>query len=243
MLTIHDLHILRGEGADAHHVFLPQLILRPGEVLAITGESGCGKSTLLEAIGLLLPPHQLKAFSLQKDEHTLDLAQLLREQQHQQLAHVRASQLGFVLQNGGLLPYLSVLDNIRLPSQLAGKEPDSALFVRITQALKLESLLQKMPAQLSIGERQRTAFARAIVHRPCLLLADEPTAALDPENAESMFTLFLQLVKEEGMMALVVCHDRHLVEAFQLPCLRAHFQSEGAGLSPLFTDRGSYFVR
>jgi len=243
MLRIHDLHIVRGQGSEAHHVFLPQLSLRPGEVLAITGESGCGKSTLLEAIGLLYPPHQLKAFSLQDNQHTQDIAQLLLEQQHQQLANLRARQLGFVLQNGGLLPYLSVQDNIRLPSQLVGTEPEPALFTRIIQSLKLSPLLKKMPAQLSIGERQRTAFARAIAHRPRLLLADEPTAALDPENAENLFTLFLQLVKEEGMMALVVCHDRHLVETFQLPCLRAHFQPEGTGLSPSFTGRGSYFVR
>lgn len=223
MLHIENLHIVRGEGTQAHRVYLPQLELRPGQVMAVTGESGCGKSTLLEAIGLLLHPSSITRFELNEAGQRLDVAALLHANRQAALAGIRARQLGFVLQHGGLLPYLTVRDNIRLPCQMLGIDPDKAMLARIIHALKLEPLLTKYPAQLSFGERQRTAFARAIVHRPRLVLADEPTAALDPYNAQQLFSLFIELVRQEGMMALVVCHDWPLVQRFDLPCLIARF--------------------
>jgi len=221
MLHIEDLCIVRGQGSQAHRVSLPQLALRPGEVMAVTGESGCGKSTLLEAIGLLLRPSHIGRFMLSQASGQRDVAALLNGDRQAELADMRARQLGFVLQNGGLLPYLNVRDNIRLPCQLLGKTPDKTLLNRIIDTLKLGPLLARYPAQLSFGERQRTAFARAIVQRPALVLAEEPTAALDPHNAQQLFNLFIELVRQEGMMALVVCHDWPLVERFGLPCLIA----------------------
>lgn len=222
MLHIEDLCIVRGQGVQAHRVVLPQLMLRPGQIMAVTGESGCGKSTLLEAIGLLLRPSQIGRFMLGQQSGKCDIAALLKTDRQSELADIRARQLGFVLQNGGLLPYLTVQDNIRLPCQLLGNTPDKTLLNRIIETLKLGPLLARYPAQLSFGERQRTAFARAVLHRPALVLADEPTAALDPNNAQQLFHLFIELVRQEGMMALVVCHDWPLVQRFALPCLIAH---------------------
>ncbi len=222
MLHIDDLCIVRGEGSQAHRVSLPQLSLRPGQVMAVTGESGCGKSTLLEAIGLLLRPSHIGRFTLGQNAGQRDVAALLNRDRQAELANIRARQLGFVLQNGGLLPYLNVRDNIHLPCQLLGQTPDKTLLNRVIETLKLWPLLSRYPAQLSFGERQRTAFARAILHRPALVLADEPTAALDPHNAQQLFHLFIELVRQEGMMALMVCHDWPLVQRFGLPCLIAH---------------------
>ena len=241
MLHIDNLCVVRGEGDQAHPVSLPQLRLRPGQVMAVTGESGCGKSTLLEAIGLLLRPASIGRFMLD-GETPLDVASLLTHNQQAELAEIRARHLGFVLQNGGLLPFLSVQDNIRLPCQLLGKSPDKAMLNRVVDALKLGPLLHKQPAQLSFGERQRTAFARAILHRPALVLADEPTAALDPHNAQQLFNLFIDLVAQEGMMALVVCHDWPLVQRFNLPCLVARPGSGASDLSGEQSQRGSHFV-
>lgn len=221
MLHIENLCIARGQGKQAHRVYLPQLRLRQGHIMAVTGESGCGKSTLLESIGLLLRPNQIGRFELYEHNQGFDIAALLNSDNQQKLAAIRARQLGFVLQNGGLLPYLTVRDNIRLPCQLLDIKPEKAMSDRIIDTLKLGPLLNKYPAQLSFGERQRAAFARAILHRPWLILADEPTAALDPYNAQQLFSLFIDLVREEGMMALVVCHDWPLVQGFGLPCLSA----------------------
>lgn len=241
MLDIDDLCVVRGEGESAHPVYLPQLSLRPGQVVAVTGESGCGKSTLLEAIGLVLRPASVGRFTLQ-GETLLDVASLLAQNQQAKLAEIRARHLGFVLQNGGLLPFLSVQDNITLPCQLLGMTPDMAMLSRVIDALKLGPLLDKYPAQLSFGERQRTAFARAILHRPALVLADEPTAALDPHNAQQLFSLFIDLVAQENMMALVVCHDWPLVQRFKLPCLIAHPGSGASDLSDEQALRGTHFV-
>lgn len=241
MLHIEDLCVVRGQGNQAHHVNLPQLTLRQGQIVAVTGESGCGKSTLLEAIGLLLRPASLGRFELH-DERQLDVATLIQSDQQDELANIRARHLGFVLQNGGLLPFLSVQDNIRLPCQLLGITPDHVMQNRVIDTLKLGPLLKKYPAQLSFGERQRTAFARAIMHRPGLVLADEPTAALDPYNAQLLFSLFIDLVAQEGMMALVVCHDWPLVRRFNLPCLVARPDSVTPDLSNAQTRRGTHFV-
>lgn len=240
MLQIDDLCVVRGQGSNAHQVYMPQLTLRPGQVMAVTGESGCGKSTLLETIGLLLHPSKIGRFELSEAMQRYDIAALLNNEQHNALAGIRARQLGFVLQNGGLLPYLSVNDNILLPCQLLGLTPDQSMLDRVINVLKLSPLLAKYPAQLSFGERQRAAFARAILHRPALVLADEPTAALDPYNAQQLFSLFIELVHQEGMMALVVCHDWPLVQHFNLPCLTA--QSAPLTASSQGKQGGTYFV-
>ncbi|MFJ4143152.1 ABC transporter ATP-binding protein [Pseudomonas sp. NPDC089734] len=217
MLRIKGLKVQRGSGADAHRVHLPELTLARGSVLAITGESGCGKSTLLETLGLLLAPEALEQYRLGGQ----DIAALLAADDQKALADVRARSLGFILQNGGLLPFLKVRDNISLPRRLLGLPHESDHVEQAIAALHLGSLLDKLPQQLSIGERQRVACVRAIAHQPQLLLADEPTAALDPHNARQLFELLLGLVDELGLSALVVSHDWELIDSFGLPRLTA----------------------
>ena len=124
MLDIKNLLVRRGEGALAHHVRLPHLQIGAGEILAITGESGSGKSTLLEAIGLLLAPVELERFRL-GPTHAQDIAHLLATDDQPALAAVRSRHLGFILQSGGLLPFLSVRDNISLPRRLLGMSAKS----------------------------------------------------------------------------------------------------------------------
>jgi len=219
MLDIKGLRVARGTGAQAHRVCLPALQLGHGEIRAITGESGCGKSTLLEAIGLLLAPQALTHYRLGR-EH-VDVCQLLQADDQSALAAVRSRQLGFVLQSGGLLPFLKVRDNISLPRRLLGLPSGSGHVEKALDVLRLQSLLDKYPQALSIGERQRVACVRAIAHEPQLLLADEPTAALDPVNARRLFELLLSLVQELGLTALVVSHDWALIDEFGLARLGA----------------------
>ncbi|MGL6242640.1 ABC transporter ATP-binding protein [Pseudomonas sp.] len=220
MLDIKNLLVRRGEGALAHHVRLPHLQVGAGEILAITGESGSGKSTLLEAIGLLLAPVELERFRLGA-AHDQDIAQLLASDDQPALAAVRSRHLGFILQSGGLLPFLSVRDNISLPRRLLGMPVKSAHVDHAVEVLRLQGLLDKQPQALSIGERQRVACIRAIAHEPLLLLADEPTAALDPHSARRLFELLLSLVSSMGLSALVVSHDWALLKDFGLPRLGA----------------------
>lgn len=225
MLDIKNLLVRRGEGALAHHVRLPHLQVGAGEILAITGESGSGKSTLLEAIGLLLAPVELERFRLgparSGGHEAQDIARLLASDDQPALAAVRSRHLGFILQSGGLLPFLSVRDNISLPRRLLGMSTQSAHIDHAVEVLRLQGLLDKHPQALSIGERQRVACVRAIAHEPLLLLADEPTAALDPHSARRLFELLLSLVSSMGLSALVVSHDWALLKDFGLPRLGA----------------------
>lgn len=215
MLAIQGMMVQRGQGAHAHRIRLPELSLAPGQCLAITGPSGCGKSTLLETVGLLLAPSELEGFMLGNPQQ--DVATLWRTQQQSELAMLRASDLGFVLQSGGLLPFLNVADNIALPRRLQGLPIKSERVRQAVNRLGLMPLMEKRPAMLSIGERQRVAFVRALAHEPKLLLADEPTAALDPHSARGLFALFMDVVEELQLAALVVSHDWALVETFGVP--------------------------
>ena len=212
MLAIKGMMAQRGHGDHAHRIRLPELSLAPGQCLAITGPSGCGKSTLLETVGLLLAPSELECFMLGKPQK--DVATLWRTRE---LAKLRARDLGFVLQSGGLLPFLSVADNIALPRRIQSLPIKSDRITQAVDRLGLIPLMEKRPAMLSIGERQRVAFVRALAHEPQLLLADEPTAALDPHSAHGLFALFMEVVKELQIAALVVSHDWALVETFGVP--------------------------
>ena len=211
MLHIRDMDIRRG-GPQGFYVSLPGLTLRSGEVAALTGPSGCGKSTLLEMIGAILRPGSLGAYQLSER----DIAAPLLAEDEPALAAFRARELGFMLQHGGLLPWLSVMENITLARRLAGLTTRSSWLETAIDTLGVRHLLKSLPSRLSIGERQRVAFIRAIAHQPRLLLADEPTAALDPDNASRLFALIVDMVRTLDMTAIVVSHDWQRVEQYGL---------------------------
>lgn len=224
LLEIRDLAIHRGQW----HIQLPELHLAQGELKAITGASGCGKSTLLELIGLVLKPEQLGCYRLGEQ----DIGQWLQTDDQARLADTRAQQLGFVLQSGGLLPFLSVQQNIQLPRRMLGLSLHSDAVAQAVDCLGLKPLLHQQPAQLSIGERQRVAFVRAIAHEPALLLADEPTAALDPPQARRLLELMIELVQGLNMAALLVSHDWALVQDCGLSRLAAQTTAGGSCFVP-----------
>jgi putative ABC transport system ATP-binding protein len=212
ILDIQDLEVSRGGVGQAYEVSLPSLKLEAGDVAAIVGPSGCGKSTLLESIGLLLEPRTVKRFQLVDFDIARDMTSGLRERESR-WARVRQHCLGFVPQSGGLLPFLNVKDNIELPRKLVGSNGSDLLLEEVIERLQLSALMRHSPAQLSIGERQRVSFVRAIAHRPKLLLADEPTAALDPVLAKELFALIVEIASAFKVAALIVTHEWSLVEA------------------------------
>jgi len=172
-----------------------------GESVAIVGPSGSGKSTLLNIIGTLDRPS-----SGQVSLDGQDLGQL----DDLQLARVRNLQIGFIFQAHYLLPQCSVLENVLVPTLAC---PDAALRNgaedrgrRLLERVGLAPRLDHRPGQLSGGERQRVAVVRALINRPKLLLADEPTGALDRASAENLGQLLVDLNREEGVTLLVVTH-------------------------------------
>jgi putative ABC transport system ATP-binding protein len=171
------------------------LDLAPGEFVALLGESGVGKSTLLNIIAGLDEADAGQVLLAGQDVRALP---------EPGRARLRRERLGFVFQAFHLLPHLSVAENVALPLLLLGA-PDDARVDSLLQAVGLGGLGARSPAQLSGGQLQRVALARALVHRPALILADEPTGNLDP--AERMLDVLVAQVRSEGAACLLVTHS------------------------------------
>ena len=186
-----------------------------GESLAIVGPSGSGKSTLLQIIGTLDQPTSGEVRLDGKNLTTLNDAEL---------ATVRNRQIGFVFQAHYLLPQCSVIENVLVPtlaivksadqkSEAGSKSEDTATrAARLLKRVGLGERLQHRPGQLSGGERQRVAVVRALINRPQLLLADEPTGALDHASATALGQLLVELNQEEGVTLIVVTHAMDLAK-------------------------------
>lgn len=179
------------------------LILRRGETVALLGPSGSGKSSLLHLAGLLERPSGGEVFINGKPTVALDDAARTR---------LRRDHLGFVYQFHHLLPEFSALDNVALPQLIRGtsRAVADAEARRLLTALGLGERVTHQPGQLSGGEQQRTAIARALVNRPRVLLADEPTGNLDPKTSDKVFDELLSMVRAEGLSALIATHDHRL---------------------------------
>jgi lipoprotein-releasing system ATP-binding protein len=179
------------------------LELASGQNVAIMGPSGSGKSTLLNVLGTLEPPTGGRVLLDGEDPSTFD---------EPSLAVLRNRKIGFVFQDHYLLPQCSVLENVLIPTIAAGATaPETVQRARdVLDRVGLADRLEHRPAELSGGERQRAALARALINRPALLLADEPTGNLDRANATRVGELLLEVQKQEGMMLVVVTHSPHL---------------------------------
>jgi lipoprotein-releasing system ATP-binding protein len=183
------------------------LTLRRGEALAVMGPSGSGKSTLLHILGTLDQPSRGGVRLEGTDPFALP---------ERALADFRNRHVGFVFQDHHLLPQCSVLENVLLPT-LVGPDGQTDVAERARQLLDkvgLAGRLDHRPAELSGGERQRVAVARALIRRPVLLLADEPTGNLDRQNSRLVGQLLLDLHRAENSILVVVTHNQELADTF-----------------------------
>jgi len=225
----------RGSEASGFRLEVPHFQVSRGECIALTGTSGSGKSTMLDLLGLVLRPDRCERFTLRLPDGTeIDVGALWERNDRDALAAVRAVHIGYILQTGGLLPFLTAGDNIGLSRALLGMNTQDGLIDRLTTALGITRLLSKKPHALSIGERQRVAIARALAHRPALLLADEPTAALDPGQAVDVVTLLLQLARELDITVIIVSHDWELIQSLGLKQVRGQAMDGGTGSATRF---------
>ena len=187
------IDVLRG--VDAH--------LKRGEIVALLGPSGSGKSTMLQAVGLLEGGFQ---GTIMIDGH--DVTQYDQGER----TKTRREKIGFVYQFHHLLPDFNAIENVVLPQLIHGATRDAAdeRATTLLSALGVGHRLTHRPSQLSGGEQQRVAVARALANRPALVLADEPTGNLDEHTADKVLAEFLRLVREEGSAALVATHNERL---------------------------------
>ena len=179
------------------------LSIEKGKFTAIIGASGSGKTTLLNMIGALDRPDEGEAI--------VDGVRL-SGMKERELAVFRRNKVGFVYQNFNLIPTLTVRENILFPLSLSGNTPDTAFFQEITRTLGLSERLDAFPAQLSGGGQQRTAIARALIMRPALILADEPTGNLDSRNGQNVLGLLKLTVETWHQTLIMITHNLELAQ-------------------------------
>ena len=213
LLAMRDLRKTRSQADARFELHVPHFAVGTGEFVAIVGDSGCGKSTLLDMLALVLRPTSCTGFVLGPGHgfRGADLLALWSRGDQSRLAEIRRTQLGYVLQTGGLLPFLSVEENIRLPCRLAGTSAEPGAIRALAERIGIAGVLSKKPQHLSGGQRQRAAILRALIHSPRLILADEPTAAVDKARAVSIVTDFAALARDLGTTIVMVTHDQDLV--------------------------------
>ena len=181
------------------------LVINKGELVSIVGSSGAGKSTLLHILGTL---DSADSGEIHLDETRMDTLR------GKQLAKFRNTHIGFVFQFHHLLPEFNALENVCIPGWIAGrkKKEVTEAAVRLLETLNLKGRIENKPQQLSGGEQQRVAVARALINNPQIVFADEPTGNLDSTNAKELHELFMQLRTEFNQTFLIVTHNEELAQ-------------------------------
>ena len=209
---LRDVVKTRSKGGVSFTLRVPSLDIYRGEFCSVVGPSGCGKSTLLDMLALVLEPSAVGRFRLTVPRYggleECDIHGLTENK----AARIRRDNIGYVLQSGGLLSFLTVRENILLTAQISGFQVTAQDFSQLIEVLGLGDQLKKKPQYLSGGQRQRVAVARALIHRPGIILADEPTAAVDYPTALDIRDELHGLARQMGAAVIMVTHDRSLVE-------------------------------
>jgi len=224
---VYQIKALRFERVSADAVFtleVPDLTVKRGERIALLGPSGCGKSTLLDLLSLIALPDKAVQFDFSPtQEIQVPLASSAKSGNiHNRLARLRKYHIGYILQTGGLLPFLNIEANIKICQELTGKL-DKDWLLKLATRLEIERHFKKKPGALSTGERQRVAVARALAHKPSVVIADEPTAALDPSNADKVLELLVSLTDQLDATLLLATHDSVRLERFEFKRLSQRF--------------------
>lgn len=210
--TLRDVVKTRSKGGVSFTLRVPELDIRRGEFCSVVGPSGCGKSTLLDLLALVLEPTSVARFRLCVPRYggmeECDIHGLAENK----AARIRRNNIGYVLQSGGLLSFLTVRENILLTAQISRTRVSSQELDQLVEVLGLGDQLEKKPQYLSGGQRQRVAVARALIHRPKIILADEPTAAVDYPTALDIRDELQGLAMQMDAAVIMVTHDRSLVE-------------------------------
>jgi putative ABC transport system ATP-binding protein len=205
-LRIHNVSMFYDEGRNRVSILDKiSLTVKPGEFIAVVGPSGSGKSTFLSVAGALLKSSE--------GEITLN-GQPFSTLSDSELSSIRLKEIGFILQSSNLVPYLNVLDQLLVIKKMSGKikAEDKAYAIKLLEDLGLREKLKSFPEELSGGEKQRTAIARALMGKPSVILADEPTASLDTPRAHEVVNLISNQVKTRGIAAIMVTHDERMLD-------------------------------
>jgi len=194
----------RFNGSESEVLHGIDLEVRRGEFMASMGPTGCGKSTLLHILGLMQAPNSAEILTIDEID-TLKLTQSQR-------TRMRRDRIGFVFQRFNLLDILSAEDNLKLAVKIRGLAISDSRIDELLQMVGLPDKGDHKPQQMSIGEQQRLAIVRAVIHQPALLLADEPTGNLDTDNADRIMDLLRSYNQQYGQTIVMVTHNPDLAK-------------------------------
>ena len=214
VLKLRNLTKTLESGSYRFDLFVPKLSLEPARFYGLTGKSGSGKSTMLDLLAMVSAPTSVDKFEFLSERGTVDIAELLRDSNDVAISNLRLRNFGYVLQSGGLFPFLTVKRNLELPFRLVGREVTHSELVEITRPFEIDEHLDKYPHALSGGQRQRVSVIRALCISPAIVLADEPTASVDENMADAIVGELKQLAASTGATVLMVSHDLELVDKF-----------------------------
>ncbi len=195
-----------GKGKDAVHALKgASLCVKPGQLIALKGRSGSGKTTLLNILAALDEPTEGEVFY-----NGMRVSAMSDKQKNE----LRRREIGLIFQSFALVPYMSAYENVEFGLRIAGIQPSQRkqLAEEALGFVGLEKRMHHRPSELSGGEQQRTAIARAIAHKPKLVLADEPTAELDTKMGLQVIRLFRKLVEQQGISVVMTTHDPAIME-------------------------------
>lgn len=224
---------------NGYRLLIKSLRIRHGDRIALTGPSGCGKSTALDILGLSLEPDCAGEFVFFANE-PLPIMGFWQKRQLDKLADLRRKYLGYVLQSGELLPFLTTGENICFMGNLAGNPEAETLNngKELAERLGIEKLWNAMPASLSVGERQRAAIARALAAKPKIIIADEPTAALDPFHAQKVMGAFLDCLENYASALILATHNAEWARDGGLREIRFIMKGNKKGAIAIIDDGG-----
>lgn len=198
-------HVYDTEAVDGNVVALRGLYIKinQGEVVSVVGPSGSGKSTLMKCLGGLMKSSAGDVFFEGKSIARLDAAELL---------NLRQQTVSFIFQDSNLLPYMNVLNNVALPLKYMKVSPRQAKreAMELLERLGIKDQARMLPNKISGGEKQRTAIARALITKPKIILADEPTGSVDPVTSRDILNLFREIIDEINISFLIVTHSREI---------------------------------
>ncbi len=205
-IYISDMWKTRGDNTRKVKINIPKFAVFPASFTVIVGANGSGKSTFLDILGLLLSADDIVGQFKLNMGTAINLHKLKRREKTQ----IRRNYISYVLQTGGLLEFLTIRENIRFAARLRKKNPYH--IDRLAGQLGIADILDKRPGKVSGGQRQKAAIARALIQEAPIILADEPSSALDTESARELMATFKNLASAKGASLIMVTHDQELAK-------------------------------
>ncbi|MCI5118291.1 MAG: ATP-binding cassette domain-containing protein [Candidatus Electrothrix sp. LOE1_4_5] len=219
-ISVSNMLKTRGDSVRKVEVTIPEFTVPPASFTVIVGANGSGKSTFLDMVGLILSSDSAMDFRI--------MGTLINELTGREKTQLRRRYISYVLQTGGLLEFLTIRENIRFAARLRGK---SIFHVdHLTGQLGIADILDKRPGKVSGGQRQKAAIARALIQEAPIILADEPSSALDTESARELMATFKNLARAKGTSLIMVTHDQKLAEEHADRMYRFTIEKTGNGV-------------